>query len=50
MVASVGVTCLDARALSGVSIVPPTACAKNENTPVIFWMNFFPALSNYGVL
>ncbi len=38
------------RALRGVSIVPSTVCAKNKNTPVTSWMNFFPALSNEGFL
>ncbi len=50
MVASVEAACLDVRALRGVSIVPSTACARNKNTPVTSWMNFFPALSNNGVL
>ncbi len=50
MVASVGAACLDARVLREVSIVPSTAHAKNKNTPVTSWMNFFPALSNNGVL
>jgi hypothetical protein len=49
MVASVGAACLDARVLRGVSIVPSTACAKNKNTPVTSWTNFFPALSNNDV-
>ncbi len=48
MVASVGAACSDARVLRGVSIVPSTAHAKNKNTPVISWMNFFLALSNKG--
>jgi hypothetical protein len=50
MVASVGAACLDARALREVSIVLSIAHAKNKNTPVISWMNFFPALSSNGVL
>ncbi len=49
MVASVGADCLDARALRGGSIVPLIACAKNENTPVTTWMDFFLALSSSGV-
>ncbi len=48
MVASVGAACLDARALRGVSIVPSIACAQNNNT--LARINFFPALSNNGVL
>ncbi len=50
MVASVGADCLDARALRGVSIVPLIAHAKNKNTPVTSWMNFFPGLSSSCVL
>ncbi len=50
MVASVGAAFLDARALRRVSIVPLIACAKNKNTPVTSWMNFFSALSSNGVL
>jgi hypothetical protein len=30
----------------GVSIVPLIPHAKNKNTPVTSWMNFFPALSS----
>ncbi len=48
MVASVGFACLDVSALRGVSIVPSTTCAKNKNTLVTSWMNFFPALSKGG--
>ena len=49
MVASSGAACSDARALRGVSIVQSTACAKNKNTPVTSWMDFFLALPNNGV-
>ncbi len=50
MVASVGADCSEARVLRGVSIVPSTALARNKKTPVTSCMNFFPALSNVGVL
>ncbi len=50
MVTSVGVACLDARTLRGVSIVPSVARARDKNTSVTSWMKFFPALSSNGVL
>jgi hypothetical protein len=46
---SVGAVCLDAKALSGVSIVKSTARARYRNTPVTFWINYFPALLSGGV-
>ncbi len=48
IVNSVGLACSDARALMGVNMVPSTALAKNRNTPVTSWMNFFPAFSSTG--
>ncbi len=50
MVASVEAACLDARALRRGGIVLSTDRAKNKNTSVTSWMNFFPALFNTGVL
>ena len=38
---SIGADCSEARALRGVSMVESTALARNKNTPVTSWINFF---------